>query len=50
MYTSIAILIVIYLIIYPTYKNGRVYYGYGDHRGEDRKSFTLGKNKKDGDN
>ena len=38
----ISVVILIYYIVYPTFKDGSVYYGSGDARKEGRKSFSFG--------
>ena len=38
----LSVVVLIYFIVYPTYKDGFVYYGYGDAKKEGRKSFSFG--------
>ena len=38
----LSVLVLIYYIVYPTFKDGKIYYGSGDVRKEGRKSFSFG--------
>ena len=38
----LSVVILIYFIVYPTFKDGFVYYGSGDAKKEGRKSFSFG--------
>ncbi len=37
----LSVVILIYYIVYPTFKDGKIYYGSGDVRKEGRKSFSF---------
>jgi len=37
----LSVLVLVWYIVYPTYKDGSVYYGAGDARKDGRKSFSL---------
>lgn len=38
----LSVVVLIYFIVYPTFKDGFVYYGSGDAKKEGRKSFSFG--------
>ena len=38
----LSVVILIYYIVYPTFKDGKIYYGSGDVRKDGRKSFSFG--------
>lgn len=38
----LSVFILFWAVVYPTVKDGKIYYGSGDHTKEGRKSFSLG--------
>jgi len=38
----LSVFILFWAVVYPTVKDGKIYYGSGDHTKEGRKSFSFG--------